>query len=205
MQIYNKHMISGLLLSAGLSSRFGSPKALACIDSSPAIIFLIEKLLRTSLDEIIVVLGADNQQIEPCLFKHKTIRVVYNKDYNFGQTSTVQTGLKSASAGSLGFMILPVDCPFIKAQTVEAVIQRFTTEHPRILIPTFQDHRGHPPVFDIRFKESILKLDPSQGVDTLLHMHPEEIATIELDDPGIRQSFNTPEELAEIKKSMGIT
>jgi molybdenum cofactor cytidylyltransferase len=197
-------MVSGLLLSAGLSSRFGSPKALACIDSTPAIIFLLEKLITTSLDEIIVVLGADNQQIELCLFKHKTIQVVYNKDYNLGQTSTVQTGLKSLSPQSLGFMVLPVDCPFIKSQTVEAMIQRFKTDPSPILIPTFKDHRGHPPVFDIRFKAPILKLNPSEGINALLHQHPDDITAVELDDPGITQSFNTPEEFATVKKSMGI-
>jgi molybdenum cofactor cytidylyltransferase len=198
-------MVSGLLLSAGLSSRFGSPKALAPIDHSPAIIFLIEKLLKTSLKEIIVVLGADRQQIEPCLFKHKTIRVVYNKDYNLGQTSTVQTALRSLSPEAKGFMVLPVDCPFIAAQTVEAMIERFKDTPPgRILIPAYQDHRGHPPVFDIRFKDPILQLDTASGINTILHDHPESITTVDLNDAGITQSFNTTQKFYEIKKTIGI-
>jgi molybdenum cofactor cytidylyltransferase len=194
-------MISGILLSAGSSSRFGSPKALASIDHMPAIIYLLEKLITTSLDEIIVVLGADSQQIEPCLFKHKKIRVVHNKDYKFGQTSSVQTGLRSLAPDASGFMILPVDCPFIQEYTVDAVIARFKLDRPPgVIIPAYQNHRGHPPVFDIRFKDEILKLDPSHGINEVLHAHPASVITFEFDDPGIAQSFNTPEEFKEIKK-----
>ncbi len=197
-------MVSGILLSAGLSSRFGSPKALAAIDATPAIIFLIEKLLLTSLGEIIIVLGADSQQIELCLFKHKKIRVVYNKDYKFGQTSSVQQGLRSVSCDTAGFTILPVDCPFIKTETIENMIRLFETEHPSVLIPTFENHRGHPPVFDIKFKSEILELAPSEGLNSILRRHPETIKTIEINDPGVTQSFNTPEELADIKRSYRI-
>jgi molybdenum cofactor cytidylyltransferase len=194
-------MVSGILLSAGLSSRFGSPKALAAIDSTPAIIYLVEKLLETSLGEIIIVLGADSQQIELCLFKHIKIQVVYNKDYKFGQTSSVQTGLKSVSPEATGFMILPVDCPFISRQTVEDMTHRFETEHPTALIPTYQNRRGHPPVLAISLKNDILKLDHSEGLNTLLHKHPDMIKTVEINDPGVTQTFNTPEELSDIKKS----
>jgi len=200
-------MISGILLSAGLSSRFGSPKALAVINNTPAITFLLEKLIATPLGEIIVVLGADRQQIEPCLFKHKMIQVVYNKDYKLGQTSSVQTGLRSIDPKASGFMILPVDCPFISTSTVEIMIGCFQTgRDPQIQIPAYQNHRGHPPVFDIRFKDEILNLDPSRhGIHEMLHNHPASVLTVELNDPGITQSFNTPEEFARIKKTMAIS
>jgi molybdenum cofactor cytidylyltransferase len=196
-------MVSGILLSAGLSSRFGSPKALACINNMPAITYLLEKLTATSLGEIVIVLGADSQPIELCLFKHKMIRVVYNKDYKLGQTSTVQTGLKEIASEATGFMLLPVDCPFVKAATVETIIEHFTVKHlKKILVPEFDGHRGHPPIFDIRFKDPVLNLDPAQGINNFMHEHSQSIKTIKLDDPGITQSFNTPEEFAEIKKTI---
>jgi molybdenum cofactor cytidylyltransferase len=198
-------MISGILLSAGLSSRFGSPKALACVDNMPAITLLLEKLTATSLSEIIVVLGADSQLIEPCLFKHKMIQVVHNKDYKLGQTSSVQTGLGSVAPDAKGFMIIPVDCPFVRAQTVQQMIERFDASRFQILVPTFDEHRGHPPLFDIRFKDPILKLNPAQqGLNDFMHSHSKAVRTIEINDPGITQTFNTPEEFAAIKKKSNL-
>ncbi|VAX34845.1 hypothetical protein MNBD_UNCLBAC01-1087, partial [hydrothermal vent metagenome] len=83
-------MLSCILLSAGASARFGSPKALAKQPSNnrPIIEKIQKTLLKTKIDEIIIVLGAHAESIKPFLLKHKNIKVVYNKDHNFGQTSS---------------------------------------------------------------------------------------------------------------------
>jgi molybdenum cofactor cytidylyltransferase len=198
-------MISGLLLSAGLSSRFGSPKALASINNTRAILFLLEKMISTRIDEIIVILGADCEQIEPCLFKHKKIRVVYNKDYKFGQTSSVQTGLNNVHKDTLGFMIFPVDCPFIANRTVDTLIEHFKTQKSKILIPSCAGRRGHPPVFDICFKKDILGLSSSRGINEVMSAHAALTQIVELTDYGITSSFNTPEELTAVKKAIQIS
>ena len=202
---YNDAMISGIVLSAGESSRFGSPKALALINGQPAITFLIEKLLQTRLSEIIVVLGADSVKIQTHVFKHKLIHIVYNNDYKFGQSSSVKAGLKALSPNTEKFMLIPIDGPFIKAETIDQLITIFEREQPKILIPTFENHRGHPPIFNITFKEQIQKLGHSLGINHILKNNAQLIKTIELKDPGITDSFNTPEEFATIKKTYNFT
>jgi molybdenum cofactor cytidylyltransferase len=194
-------MISCILLAAGLSSRFGSPKALAPIANSPAIVFLLKKLCASRIDEIIIVLGADQDAIEPHLFKHKLIRIVHNNDYKFGQTSSVQTGLKSISAEAEAFMTLPVDCPFVQTRTIDKLINQFTKTHPRILIPAFNSQKGHPPLFHISLKEDILKLKPAQGLNEIIHNPTHQTEILDLPDMGIVQTFNTPDELARILNS----
>lgn len=197
-------MVSGIVLAAGLSTRFGSPKALADIQGKPAVTFLLEKLIQSRISEIIVVTGAHQEKIQPLIFKHTMIRVVYNKHYKFGQTSSVQTGLNSLSGPSTGFMLLPADCPFVKVSTIDTLINDFTKNKPAILIPTFENRKGHPPVIDIKFKEQIQNLDHSQGINSILQSHTEEIRTLEIQDAGIRQTFNTPEELSRIIKSTSV-
>ena len=191
-------MISGIVLAAGLSSRFGSPKTLADIHGNSVITFLLKKVVQTKLSEIIVVLGANKEKIQPSIFKHTMIQIVYNKHYKFGQTSSVQTGLKSASSQSSGFMLLPVDCPFVKVSTVDTLINHFMTLQPPIIIPTFENRKGHPPVINKKFKEQIQELDHSQGINSIFPIHTNEIQTLEIQDPGIRQTFNTLEELSRI-------
>ena len=107
-------MITCILLSAGSSSRFGSPKALAHIYSNTIIESLQTKLLKTNLNNIIIVLGAYAEKIQPFLLKHKKITVVYNKDYNFGQASSFNCGLKNTDKKTEAIMLLPVDFPLIK-------------------------------------------------------------------------------------------
>jgi len=190
-------MITCILLSAGLSERFGSPKALAKIAENGNVIeHLQNTLLQSSCDEIIVVLGAWAPQIQPSIFIHSRIRVVYNKDYYFGQTSSVQAGLREVLDLSEGVMFLPVDCPLVKSSTIDKIISHFKKHAPDILIPTYQHKKGHPPVFHRRLKSKILGLSTDQGLNSLFMDHPPQ--TIEIDDNGIVKSFNTPEELKEI-------
>ncbi len=191
-------MITCILLSAGLSERFGSPKALACLSGTPVIERAQNTLLQSSCDKIIVVLGAHARQIQPSIFIHRRIRVVYNKDYNFGQTSSAQAGWREADNSSIGIMFLPVDCPLIQASSIDKIIHHFKKHDPDILVPSYQNKKGHPSVFHQRLKSKILNLPMNLGLNSLFAGHPPQ--TIEIDDRGIIKNFNTPEEFETIKK-----
>ena len=99
-------MISCILLSAGLSKRFGSPKALADISGVSVIRYIQNTLIESKIGEIVVVLGANKEKIKSHILNHKKIKVVYNKDYNFGQTSSFKAGLSQISNDSKGIMLL---------------------------------------------------------------------------------------------------
>jgi len=193
-------MTSCILLSAGLSERFGSPKALAMIDGNTVIQHAQNTLLQSSCDEIIVVLGAHATKIQPFIFIHSRIRVVYNKDYFFGQTSSIQAGCKALDPKNQGILFLPVDCPLVKATTIDKIIQEFNKDHTDILIPSYQHKKGHPPILGHHLKTKVLGLTPDLGLNSLFGEHPPQ--TIEIDDSGIIKSFNTPEEFEAIKKPL---
>jgi molybdenum cofactor cytidylyltransferase len=197
-RVYTVFMISCVLLTAGLSERFGSPKALASLHNAIIIEHLQKTLLQTSCAEIIIVLGAYAQEIKAHLFNHKRINIVYNKDYKLGQTSSMQTGLRKASSNTHGYMLLPVDCPLIEVSTIEQIIDHFHHTQPHILIPTYQNKKGHPPIFHKNIRTDILNVPPSQGLNSLFTSFPPK--TIEIKDPGIIRSFNTPQEFEQIKK-----
>ena len=191
-------MIAFVLLAAGLSERFGSPKALAVIENQTIIERLQTKILQTSVDKIIIVLGAHHQLLEPHVFKHKKITSVYNKHYKFGQTSSIQTALKNLPVETKGFFILPVDFPMIVPLTIEALIREFNNTFDEIIIPTFGDCRGHPPLFHISFKNLILELLVSQGLNTVIHQNSSQVRCVEVNDAGVLKTFNTPEEFQKI-------
>lgn len=195
-------MISCILLSAGLSSRFGSPKALAKINGETAIEHLLNTLIPLKLGEIIVVLGASAEEIKPRILKHKKVTVVYNKDYKIGQTSSFKAGVKNISSESTGIMLLPVDYPLVKKETFGLLIKHFLKKRPLILIPTFKNRKGHPPLFASSLRKEFLALEDNAGINTVIHNHPETIL-LPVDDPGVIQTFNTKEEWKELLKCLG--
>ena len=191
-------MISCILLSAGLSSRFGSPKALAKLKNETVIAHLLNSLLKTSIEEIIVVLGANRDEIEQAIPKNKKIKIAYNANYKLGQTSSFQTGLKAVSPTASGILLLPVDCPLIKPDTVNRLLDFFKKQSPIILIPTYQGRRGHPPIFNISLKAEFSNLSPELGLNTIIYTYEKNVQSFSVNDLGVVQSFNTPDELRKI-------
>ena len=192
-------MISAILLSAGQSSRFGSPKALADWHDQPVIEAILKTLELSEVSEIIVVLGAHRAEIQPVLLKHTSLKVVYNKDHKFGQTSSFQAGLREASGSAQGFMLWPVDYPAITAATIQTLCTQYEKDHHRIVIPTFNNKKGHPPILPKLLKEIILDVPVELGINTVLQQHADLVDMCAVDDPGVRATFNTREELAQIK------
>lgn len=191
--------LSCILLSAGLSGRFGSPKALARLNHKTVIEHLQQLLLATQLAEIIIVLGHRPRPIKSLLFNHRRIRIVHNKDYKLGQASSFKAGLKEIACHTEGIMLFPIDYPMIRKETLDELIAYFLKKTPSILIPAWQGKRGHPPIFHARLKEEILNLDHSLGVNTIIHRHQTDIVLLPVKDPGVVQSFNTQEEFEQLK------
>ena len=192
-------MISCVLLSAGESQRFGSPKALATLGKHTAIEKLQSTLVDSPVDEIIVVLGAHLDAVKPYVFNHKKVRIVYNKDHKLGQTSSFQAGLSAVAKESKAVFLAPVDCPLVQILTISALIDHFKKNDPAILVPAYKGKRGHPPLFNISFKKEILALPTSTGLNTLFEKYIPD--TLEINDPGIIRTFNTPTDLEQIKKN----
>ena len=192
-------MICCILLSAGFSRRFGSPKALAPLPSGKVIEHIIATLLASSVDVICVVLGADADKIKPFILNHKKVYIVYNKDYKFGQTSSFQSGLRHCPPSCRGVFLCPVDYPFIKKETFDQMTAYFNTHHPLLLLPVYNEKRGHPPLFNAELFPDFLALKAEMGCHEVVRKQSENVSLLPVDDPGILQTFNTLEEFKALK------
>ncbi len=194
-------MITCIILSAGKSSRFGSPKALAKLSQCTVLEHLQKQLIHCAqVTEIIIVVGAKADQIKSFILNHNKVKVVYNKDYNFGQTSSFKAGLKYAAPDTQGFMLWPVDYPIIKNETIDQLINAFLENKSSILIPSFDGQKGHPPIFSASLKNEFLRLDNAVGLNMVARSYPEYISILPVDDMGVIMSFNSEEEFEKIKE-----
>ena len=201
-------MVSCILLSAGLSTRFGSPKALATIRGVTVIERLQRILIESHVGEVIVVLGAEAEKIRPFLLNDKKLKPVYNADYRLGQTSSVKTGIKVILNESCGIMLWPIDYPLIRKETIDQLTLEFLTRRPSVLIPTYTNRKGHPPIFHVSLKTKLLTIDNHMGINslqrqfsTLKELQPCSYL-LSVDDPGILCTFNTPEEFTIIRNQI---
>jgi molybdenum cofactor cytidylyltransferase len=195
-------MVSCIVLAAGASSRFGSPKPLARIHSRPLISLLSEQLLKTQLGEIFIVLGADAEAVRPCVCSDPKIRCVFNESFSRGQTSSFKKGLKAVSADSDGVLLLPADVPFVKPETINMIIETFSKNPFPILVPTYKGQGGHPPAFSKTLFAEFTKLSDEAPLSTIQQIHASEILRLPVSDEGILLSFNTPQEFEKIRKKI---
>ena len=191
-------MISCILLAAGSSTRFGSPKALARLGVESVIEHILTMLLDTKASEIIVVLGADANAINTKILKNSGIRIVMNDNYSLGQTSSFKEGLNNLDSNTEGILLLPVDMPFIKKETVNILIEVFLKNPFLMVVPTYEGKKGHPPIFSKRLFPEFKHLKNDEPLSTVLHKHEAQTLILPVNDPGVISSFNTTQELKEM-------
>lgn len=146
----NSHAkIGGLLLAAGGSSRFGSPKQLAEFDGESLIRRATKALIEAGCEPVTVVLGAE---IEHSTLQLADLRVstTINQDWEDGMSSSIKTGLKTLEASDpdlAAVLISLCDQPLIDGQYLRRFVTTFEQTDARIIAADYGDFRGVPAIF----------------------------------------------------------
>jgi len=191
-------MIAAVVLSAGESSRMGSPKALLPISGVPFIEEIVRALKGTKIDRIIVVLGHHAEKIQKRI-AHLPVTFVVNRDYAKGQLSSLIVAIRSLAAEKTtekidGVLVHLVDHPFISPALVDHMIDRFYETKKLIVIPRYGGRRGHPVIFSSRLFPELLSAPLEKGAKVIVHAHRDETLEIETDFAGVTIDIDTPEE-----------
>lgn len=167
--------ISGIILAAGLSTRMGEPKQLLAFGGSTIIETVIDNLLGSKLDEVVVVTGHEAEKIKGRI-QHKPVKIVFNPEYQGGMLTSAQCGVRSISESAEAFALTLVDGPFITSDLIDLVIDAYSQTEHGIALPSYNYRRGHPVIFDRRHAADILALGPeSDGVRSLFQKYADDI------------------------------
>jgi molybdenum cofactor cytidylyltransferase len=111
--------VAGLILAAGESRRMGFPKALLRYRDETFLDTLIG-LFAARCQEVIVVLGAHSDRIRERTLRQATFAI--NADYQRGQTSSMQCGLRAVPADADSVLFTLVDHPAVAPATLDALL-----------------------------------------------------------------------------------
>lgn len=173
--------ISGIILAAGLSTRMGEPKQLLPFGDSTIIETVIDNLLGSKLNEVIVVVGHEAEKVQARI-RHKAIKIAFNPAYQEGMLTSAQCGVRSISASADAFGLTLVDLPLITPDLVNLVIDTYVQAGGGIAVPSYNYRRGHPVIFDRHYAAEIIALDEdSGGVRSLFKKYAEDIHYVTVD------------------------
>jgi molybdenum cofactor cytidylyltransferase len=191
-------MIVAAILSAGESSRMGRPKALLPIDGVRFIDKIVTSLRLTRIGKIMVVLGHNAAEMRQKI-SDLQVDLVINPDYKQGQLSSLVAAIRSIETGDDaervdGILVHLVDHPYVNADLINLMIDRFYETKKLIVVPRYQNRRGHPVIFSRALFGELLAAPLDRGAKAVVHAHRDETLEIDTNEEGAIIDIDTPEE-----------
>ncbi|MBI3521503.1 MAG: nucleotidyltransferase family protein [Chloroflexi bacterium] len=173
----------GVVPAAGSAERFGGRKLLEPIDGQPLLDRTIASLLDGGVDEVLVVVpkGATELEKDVNAFLDPRVRAIENPDPSRGMFSSIQCGVAQVDGDAI--VVLPGDMPFLRPETVAAVLAVFSPG--KIVSPRFNGKRGHPVVLPATLRDEIAATDPVANLHVVIKKHQNERVDVDVDDRGV--------------------
>ena len=196
-------MISAIILAAGLSSRMnGENKLTKKINGIPLISHTIKNILGSAVDEIVIVVGYEEDILKSLIEKNKKIKIIYNKNYNSGIASSIKIGLKNISTKTEAFFISLGDMPNVNQNIYNKLIKvrdkynkKLKIKYKKeIIIPTYQGKNGNPILFSKHMKKKIMKIEGDAGAKSLVELNMNKILKVPFKNDAIILDFDKPED-----------
>ena len=191
-----------ILLTGGKSTRMGSSKGLL---NYHGILWVLEQISRYKLirkPKVYIGLGFDNKLYFEAipwltealddfyLYDGVEVKVVINKQPEFGAFSTLQTVLKKVEINA-SVLIQPIDVPLAYDQSLAIIIN----ENNSVVIPNCNSKNGHPVKLKSEFWNTLLSIDKSSKEARLdlqiKSTKSSSITYIQVTDNSVYQNINT--------------
>lgn len=186
-------MITAIVLAAGQSLRMGTQKLLLPLGGKPMVAVVVDELLRSPVDEVIVVTGKSRDAVSKALAGRK-VHLVVNSYHGSEMLESVRCGLTAVSEDSEAVVVALGDQPAITGDVVGGLIQAYSSTGHSIVVPKYKGKRGHPLLLSIDHRDEILKRHEGRGMRGLLDAHPQDIFELEVNNAGVLEDIDLPED-----------
>ena len=111
--------ITAIVLAAGRSERMGANKLLADLAGKPLIRHSIEMLLASSVYDVIVVTGNEDEKVRKAL-RSLDVAFAHNPNFAEGLSTSLKIGLNAVSLDADGALICLGDMPLIEMRNYQS-------------------------------------------------------------------------------------
>ena len=191
-------MLAAVILSGGASRRMGTPKALLPYRGGTFLEHLMKVTDHPRIGWRRVVLGADAGAIVAGT-EFRADEIIINENWEDGQLSSIQAGVRSLPAGTDGMLLCLIDHPLISRELVGELVERFYESGKAIVLPAYKGRRGHPVIFAARLYQELLSAPLETGARAVVWAHREEVCEMETNEEGCVLNLNDPDDLAKVR------
>jgi CTP:molybdopterin cytidylyltransferase MocA len=191
--------IAALVLAAGRSQRMGAFKPLLKAAGRTLLERAVTGFREAGVSDVRVVAGHERESLARALGP-LAVRIIVNRRYDAGMFSSVLAGLSDLEAEITGVFILPTDIPLVRSDTIVRLEEQIRHQPDKILIPSYQERKGHPVFIPARFFPAIKQWRGPHGLRGALRAWAKETELVTVDDPHVLFDVDTPADLKELEK-----
>ena len=190
--------LGAVVLAAGAGERMGRPKALLEWRGRSFVRHAVAQAEAAEASPIVVVEGA---VVIPAEDLGPAIKVT-NPTWPQGQMDSLRRGLVELDmlAPGCAALVLTVDRPHVRPETVAALAAAFRAAPPQVWQPEHGGRRGHPLIWPAMLVPQLLALGPGDSPRDLLG-RPEVTGlrrALAVDDPAVLDNLDRPADLARL-------
>ncbi|WP_448585468.1 nucleotidyltransferase family protein [Thermaurantiacus sp.] len=180
--------VGALLLAAGQARRFGAQKLLQPIDGEAILVRAFRSLEAAGLP-VLLVTGSGAAAVRALLPQVPSVLAFRHAE---GMGASIAAGAAAVPDDWEGLLVALGDMPFIRPQT-HALLARALEAGAEAVRPVCGGRPGNPAGFARAHLPSLCRLSGDSGARALLARLP--VTAVEVDDPGIHQDIDRPDDL----------
>jgi len=183
-----------IILAAGSSSRMGTSKQLLDVSGEKLLARTVGTVMDAGLDNIVVVLGADEAAHRDALH-HLKVHIAVNEQWKAGMGSSIKAGmlrLTNLLPDLEAVMIFVCDQPLLTKDLVWEIVARFRETKKPIVASGYSGAAGVPVLFARSYFDELAQISDDQGAKKLIVRNPDHVEIVAF--PGGEIDLDTRED-----------
>jgi molybdenum cofactor cytidylyltransferase len=179
-----------IVLAAGASTRFGSPKQITPVLGVPLLPLLLSRATAIAGHAVTVVLGAHSAEIAPALGR-SPVSLVVNREWREGIAASIRAGVSSLPGSCAAALLLLADQAAVTSADLQRLADLWRRTPRAIVAAQYGGGHGVPAVFPRSEFPALLRLRGEQGAELVLRNPAAELigvpmpsAATDIDRPG---------------------
>lgn len=188
--------LHSIVLAAGASTRFGSPKQLVRLGGRPLLHTVVTRAAEISGNALIVVLGAGAEELAP-LLRHSSGTLVINREWREGLASSIRAGIAALPAACTGALLLLADQPAVTAHDLRRLAGTWRKQPQYMAAALYAGTVGVPAIFPRSVFPELAALRGDAGARAVLRRGSDTLMRVPM--PSAALDVDTPEDLLTIE------
>jgi molybdenum cofactor cytidylyltransferase len=190
--------VSGVILAAGLGSRFGGGKLMHRVLGQPLFSYALESALASDLHQVVMVCGLETAKAAP---HDPRLICLVNPRPEKGQAGSLRLGLNRISPDADHVLFMLADQPLITPELLNRYVS-LAARGAQMVCMGRGDYLGPPALFSRGFFDELDKLEGDQGAGRLLRKYRPDLRVLDPGDDRPAWDVDRPGDLNRIETEL---